>query len=48
MKSLPHQYEVRLARRDRHGCARICTAGLPELRAAPSVTFDGPGDAWSP
>jgi len=30
------------------GYAQACVTGLPELRTAPPVDFDGPGDAWSP
>ena len=47
MKPLPHRYEVRL----RGGSAGYATAsaeGVPDLRSAPPLDFDGPGDAWSP
>jgi organic hydroperoxide reductase OsmC/OhrA len=47
MKALPHQYEVRLAGGP-SGHADLSTAGVPVLRAAPPVEYDGPGDAWSP
>ena len=36
-RALPHQAAV----------ARLA-AGVPELRTAPPLDFDGPGDAWSP
>jgi peroxiredoxin-like protein len=26
----------------------LSTAGVPEVKSAPPVDFDGPGDAWSP
>jgi organic hydroperoxide reductase OsmC/OhrA len=47
VKPLPHEYEVRL-HGGPAGYAQLCTEGAPELRAAPPVAFDGPGDAWSP
>jgi len=47
MKPLPHRYEVRL-QGGPTGYAQLCIEGAPELRAAPPVAFDGPGDAWSP
>ena len=47
MKALPHTYEVRLAGGP-SGYARVALAGAPELRAAPPLDFDGPGDAWGP
>ena len=28
--------------------AALSTHGAPDLRAAPPLEFDGPGDAWSP
>jgi hypothetical protein len=30
------------------GHATLSVAGVPDLRAAPPLDFDGPGDAWSP
>ena len=47
MKPLPHQYEARLTGGP-GGHARLSVSGLPELRTAPPVEYDGPGDAWSP
>jgi peroxiredoxin-like protein len=47
MKPLPHRYEVSIAG-GREGYARLLSPGLPELRTAPPLDFDGPGDAWSP
>lgn len=47
MKPLPHHYHVRLT----GSPAVYATAsaeGLPDLRSAPPLDFDGPGDAWSP
>lgn len=47
MKPLPHRYEVRLVDRPA-GYATLSTAGAPELKSAPPLDFDGPGDAWGP
>ncbi|MBI2492815.1 MAG: OsmC family protein [Candidatus Rokubacteria bacterium] len=47
MKPLPHRYDVLLAA-GATGYATLTTPGAPDLRAAPPVDFDGPGDAWSP
>jgi len=47
MKPLPHHYEVALSGGP-SGYAMLSSAGLPDLRTAPPVDFDGPGDAWSP
>jgi organic hydroperoxide reductase OsmC/OhrA len=47
MKPLPHLYEVSL-KDGPGGYATLSAGGLPELRMAPPVEFDGPGDAWSP
>lgn len=47
MKALPHHYEVHLTGGP-SGYAELSTSGVPVLRAAPPVEFDGPGDAWSP
>lgn len=47
MKPLPHRYEVRIAGgADRY--AQLSSAGVPVLRTAAPLEFDGPGDAWSP
>lgn len=47
MKPLPHHYDVRLTGGPA-GYAQVSAKGLPELRTAPPIDFDGPGDAWSP
>jgi peroxiredoxin-like protein len=47
MKPLPHRYDVRLVDRPAD-YATLSTAGAPELKSAPPLDFDGPGDAWSP
>jgi organic hydroperoxide reductase OsmC/OhrA len=47
VKALPHHYTVRLAG-SASGHAILTADGLPELRTAPPLEFDGPGDAWSP
>ena len=47
MKPLPHRYDVHLTGGP-SGYAQVSTAGVPELRTAPPVDYDGPGDAWSP
>lgn len=47
MKPLPHIYEIRLAGGP-DGYATVSGAGIPELKTAPPLDFDGPGDAWSP
>jgi organic hydroperoxide reductase OsmC/OhrA len=47
MKPLPHRYEVRLSGGP-SGYATVSTSGLPDLRSAPPLDYDGPGDAWSP
>ena len=47
MKPLPHHYDVVLTGGP-SGYAALSTPGVPDLRAAPPVNFDGPGDAWSP
>lgn len=47
MKPLPHRYEVRLSGGP-SGYATVSTNGIPDLRSAPPLDFDGPGDAWSP
>ena len=47
MKPLPHRYEVQLSGGP-SGYATVSTKGMPDLRSAPPLDFDGPGDAWSP
>jgi peroxiredoxin-like protein len=47
MKPLPHRYDVRLSGGPAN-YATVSVAGVPELRSAPPLDFDGPGDAWSP
>lgn len=47
MKPLPHHYDVVLTGGP-SGYAMLSTPGSPDLRTAPPVDFDGPGDAWSP
>lgn len=47
MKPLPHVYAAQLSG-GHEGYAVVSVAGLPELRTAPPLDFDGPGDAWSP
>lgn len=47
MKPLPHRYEVRLSGGP-SGYATVSTGGMPDLRSAPPLDYDGPGDAWSP
>lgn len=47
MKPLPHRYEVHLTGGP-EGYATSSAEGLPDLRCAAPVDFDGPGDAWSP
>jgi peroxiredoxin-like protein len=47
MKPLPHRYTVRLAGGP-IGHASVTADDLPDLRTAPPLEFDGPGDAWSP
>jgi peroxiredoxin-like protein len=47
MRPLPHRYDVALTGGPA-GHATLSVAGVPDLRAAPPLDFDGPGDAWSP
>ena len=47
MKPLPHHYHVRLTGSPA-AHATVSAEGLPDLRSAPPLDFDGPGDAWSP
>ena len=47
MKPLPHRYDVRLTGGPA-GYAALSAPGLPDLKSAPPLDYDGPGDAWSP
>lgn len=47
MKPLPHRYDVRISGGP-SGHALLESPGVPDLRSAPPLEFDGPGDAWSP
>jgi peroxiredoxin-like protein len=47
MKPLPHRYDVRLTGGP-DGYAALSSPGMPELKSAPPLDYDGPGDAWSP
>jgi peroxiredoxin-like protein len=47
MKPLPHQYSARVAGGP-VGYATVSSGGVPDLRTAAPLDFDGPGDAWSP
>lgn len=47
MKPLPHRYDVQLTGGPA-GYATVSAPGLPELKSAPPLDYDGPGDAWSP
>ena len=47
MKPLPHRYAARIAGGP-EGDATLSSAGVPDLRTAAPLDFDGPGDAWSP
>jgi len=47
MKPLPHRYSARIAGGPA-GYATLSSGGVPDLRTAPPLDFDGPGDAWSP
>ena len=47
MKPLPHHYHVGLSGGPT-GHATVHVDGAPDLRSAPPLDFDGPGDAWSP
>ena len=47
MKPLPHRYDVRLTGGST-GYATLAATDLPDLRSAPPLDYDGPGDAWSP
>jgi peroxiredoxin-like protein len=47
MKPLPHLYLARIAGGPT-GYATLSSSGVPDLRTAPPLDFEGPGDAWSP
>jgi organic hydroperoxide reductase OsmC/OhrA len=47
MHPYPHHYIVH-ARSEATGDVEVAAEGLPTLRTAPPVEFDGPGDRWSP
>jgi peroxiredoxin-like protein len=47
MKPFPHRYTARIAGGP-EGYATLSSPGVPDLRTAPPLDFDGPGDAWSP
>ena len=47
MQPHPHRYRVR-ARTGGNGSVFVESEGLPLLRTAPPVEYDGPGDQWSP
>lgn len=47
MKPLPHRYAARIAGGP-EGYGMLSSAGVPDLRTAAPLDFDGPGDAWSP
>jgi organic hydroperoxide reductase OsmC/OhrA len=47
MKPLPHIYQARVTGGPGE-YAVLSTPGTPDLRAAPPLEYDGPGDAWSP
>jgi peroxiredoxin-like protein len=47
MKPFPHRYAARIAGGP-DGHATLSSPGVPDLRTAAPLDFDGPGDAWSP
>jgi peroxiredoxin-like protein len=47
MKPFPHRYAARVVGGP-DGHATLSSAGVPDLRVAAPLDFDGPGDAWSP
>ncbi|MGE0124408.1 MAG: OsmC family protein [Dehalococcoidia bacterium] len=47
MRPLPHEYLAQLSGTS-VGYAEVSSAGLPVLRLAAPLDYDGPGDAWSP
>jgi organic hydroperoxide reductase OsmC/OhrA len=47
MQAFPHHYTV-AASGSVTGDIELKAAGLPTLRSASPISFDGPGDRWSP
>ena len=47
MQPHPHRYRVH-ARTGGNGSVFVESEGLPLVRTAPPVQYDGPGDQWSP
>jgi organic hydroperoxide reductase OsmC/OhrA len=47
MQAFPHRYTV-AASGSGTGDVELKVAGLPTLRSASPIPFDGPGDRWSP
>jgi peroxiredoxin-like protein len=47
MKPFPHRYTARIAG-GAGAYATLSSPGVPDLRTAAPLDFDGPGDAWSP
>jgi organic hydroperoxide reductase OsmC/OhrA len=47
MQAFPHHYTVE-ARGSGAGDVELKADGLPTLRSASPIPFDGPGDRWSP
>ena len=47
MHPYPHRYTVQ-AQAEATGDVDLDAEGLPTLKTAPPVEFDGPGDRWSP
>jgi len=47
MQAFPHHYTV-AANGSGTGDVELKAGGLPTLRSAPPIQFDGPGDRWSP
>ena len=47
MRALPHHYAVE-ASGSATGDVELNADGLPTLRSASPIPFDGPGDRWSP
>lgn len=47
MKAFPHHYQV-AASAAPEGEVVLSSTGLEDLRSAPPIEFDGPGDRWSP
>ena len=47
MRPHPHHYRVH-ARTGGNGSVFVESDGVPVLRTAPPVEYDGPGDQWSP